>query len=245
MTVSEKAREKLDETTKEIKETIDGLKREVAGLTEKIKDKLKGASEDIRRAAEDLAGEAKNLSDRVRDLVPGAKKGGGLPARAGGPPAVHPDLWWERFYELRRATNRIFDDFLRDLRFFGAPMRNPWEWELGPPASAWPPADLIETDEEVVLKVELPGVKEDRLEVSLSEGRLSIRGEKLEEEEWKERGTHYLERSYGLFHRTFSLPCEVDEDRASATFKAGVLTVRLPKTEAARLRMKRIPVQTG
>jgi HSP20 family protein len=89
------------------------------------------------------------------------------------------------------------------------------------------------------------GSIEDNIDVSVADDRITIRGEKREEEERKERGYYRLERSYGSFQRSFYLPCEVEADRVDASFKDGVLTVKLPKSAAARERIMKIPVRTG
>ena len=78
----------------------------------------------------------------------------------------------------------------------------------------------------------------------MTERRIFIRGEKKEHKDKKERGYYTLERSYGSFQRGFYLPCEVDSDRADATYKDGVLTIILPKSTAARERIKKISIRT-
>ncbi|MBN2062164.1 MAG: Hsp20 family protein [Deltaproteobacteria bacterium] len=138
MIVSEKAKEKLDEASKEIKEAIDNLKEEVSALTGKVKEKLKGAGEDMRESAEELTKEVKNLSDKVKELVPKRRHQGQLPVRVD-----------------------ISSEYQADA------------WE-----------------------------------------------------------------------RSFYIPCEVESDKVDASFKDGVLRVRLPKTATARERVKKIPVRT-
>ena len=93
--------------------------------------------------------------------------------------------------------------------------------------------------------MELPGLDDDDVEVNLSDGVLTIRGEKKHETEENGRGYYMAERSWGAFHRMIPLPPGVDTDRTEARFKRGVLTVTLPKTEEARANMKRIDVKAG
>ena len=104
-----------------------------------------------------------------------------------------------------------------------------------------PRLDVEEKDDEVTVTAELPGVDQKDFELSLADDEtLVIKGEKREEHEDEKRG--WRERSYGRFERMISLPSEVDPDKVSAQFKNGVLTVRLPKSQTARQRSKRIEI---
>jgi HSP20 family protein len=245
MAVSEKAKEKLDEAGREIKEAIDNLKAEVAELTHKVKEKLKGSGEDMRESSEELSREVKGLSEKIKDLIPKRRKRSQLPVRVDQYPEFQSDIWEEPFLELRRATDRLFDDFFKS---FGRPAA---EWRSGRRlitdvlGTKWPSVDMSETDEEILITAELPGVSRDNIHVSVTDDRVMIRGEKREEEEKNEKGYYKSERSYGSFQRSFYLPCEVESDRVDASFKDGVLTLKLPKSAAARERIKKIPVRTG
>jgi HSP20 family protein len=245
MAVSEKAKEKLDEAGKEIKEAIDGLKGEVAELTQKVKDKLKGTGEEIRESAEELTREVKELSEKVKELIPRRRKKTQLPVRVDQHPEFQLDTWEQPFLELRRATDRLFDDFFRSFRWPKAERRTPWGLTTDILGADWPRVDVDETDEEIRITAELPGVDRDNIDVSVTDDRITIRGEKKEQEEKKGRDYYSLERSYGSFQRSFYLPCEVESDRVDASFKDGVLTVKLPKSAAARERIKKIPVRSG
>ncbi|MBW1678258.1 MAG: Hsp20 family protein [Deltaproteobacteria bacterium] len=245
MTVSEKAKEKLDEASKEIKEAIDNVKLEVAELTNKVKEKLKGAGEEMRESAEELTREVKGLSEKVKDLIPKRRKKNQWPVRIDKYPDFQPDVWEQPFLELRKATDRLFDDFFRGFRWPIAERRSPWALTTDVFATDWPRADMDETDEEIRITAELPGVDKDNIDVSVTEDMITIRGEKKDQEEKKGRGYYKLERSYGSFQRSFYLPCEVESDSVDASFKDGVLTVKLPKSAAARERIKKIPIRTG
>lgn len=96
-----------------------------------------------------------------------------------------------------------------------------------------PRVDVKETDKEISVTAELPGVDEKDVEISLAGDVLTIKGEKKAEKEEKSEERYHFERSYGAFRRSFSLPCEVDADKATAAYKKGVLTITLPKTAAA------------
>ena len=245
MTVSEKAKEKLDEASKEIKEAIDNLKEEVAELTSKVREKLKGAGDEMRESAEGLTQEVKKLSEKVKDLIPKGRKKSQLPVHMDRPLEYQADAWEQPFMELRKATDRLFEDFFRSFRWPLAEKRSPWGLTTGVFVSDWPRVDMDETDEEIRITAELPGVDRDNIDISVSDDRITIRGEKKEQEEKKGKDYYTLERSYGSFQRSFYLPCEVESDSVDASFKDGVLTVKLPKSAAARERIKKIPVRTG
>lgn len=245
MAVSEKAKEKMDEAGKEIREAVDNLKKEVTELTNKVKEKLKGTGEDVRESAEELVQEVKTLSDRVKDLIPKSKRKRQLPVRVDRYPEYQPDVWEQPFLELRRASDRLFEDFFRDYRWPLTRGKSPWDVAMEISGSNWPRVDMDETDEAIRLTAELPGVDKDDIRVSVTDDRITIRGEKKEQQEKKERGYYTLERSYGSFQRSFYLPCEVESDRVDASFKDGVLSIILPKSAAAREAIKKIPVRTG
>jgi HSP20 family protein len=106
----------------------------------------------------------------------------------------------------------------------------------------WSPAlDVSETDEAVLVNVEIPGIDPKDLDISVVGDTLTIRGEKTDETEQSGRNYHRVERRYGSFTRSLTLPASVDADNVTATVKQGVLEVRLPKKEEARA--KRIEVQ--
>ena len=133
---------------------------------------------------------------------------------------------------LQREMNRLFEGFWRG---FALPI--PFEEAWG---SFTPRVDIEETETEVCVTAELPGLDEKDLDVHLTDDTLVLKGEKREEHEDRTNGWH--ERSYGRFERSIPLPCEVDADHVSAQFKNGVLTVRLPKSAQARERSKRIQI---
>ena len=143
-------------------------------------------------------------------------RGGSLPARREENP----------FLALHREMSRLFEDFWRGFDI---------EPSLGLPegTSFSPRVDVEETDGEIRVTAELPGVDE-------KDDVLTLKGEKHEERE--DRGRGWRERSYGSFYRTIQLPSEVDADKVKAGYKKGILTIRLPKTATARERGRRIPV---
>jgi len=101
--------------------------------------------------------------------------------------------------------------------------------------SGWTPAlDLVEEKDSLIAKVELPGVKKEEIEISVHDGVLTISGERKSEEEVKDGETVRAERYFGRFQRNFTLPKPVAVEKAKATYKDGILTVVLPKTEEAK-----------
>jgi HSP20 family protein len=131
---------------------------------------------------------------------------------------------------LRREVDRLFDDLFRgtmpSLGFGGS-------------AVAWPSVEVSDTDREIRITAEVPGMSEKDVELLIEDGVLTLRGEKNSETEDKDRG--YSERYYGRFERRIALPSNIDEQGAKADFKEGVLTVTLPKSPEAE-RGRRIPI---
>lgn len=140
---------------------------------------------------------------------------------------------------LRDEVNRLFDEF------FSRPfdLLNPWEslWESA--GVFTPRVDVKETDREVVITAELPGLDERDVQVTLSGNLLTIRGQKKSEVEEQGQNYYRVERSFGSFHRSIPIPVEVDENKIDAVLKKGVLTVTLPKTREAQQRRRLIPIK--
>jgi HSP20 family protein len=108
----------------------------------------------------------------------------------------------------------------------------------------WTPAvDILETENELVLKADLPDVEMKDIHVELENGTLSLKGQRKFESEKKEKGYHRIERSYGTFARYFAMPDTVDPEKISAEYKNGVLTVTLPKKEIAKPRTVKVDVK--
>jgi HSP20 family protein len=133
---------------------------------------------------------------------------------------------WEPMREmmtLREAMDRLFDDaFTRPLRFNGI-------------ASA-PAVDLYQTDDSVVVKATLPGLKAEDVDISVTGERLTLRGELKQENEQKGATYHMREQRYGAFERSIPLPTDVKTDKAKAEFEDGILTITLPIAEEVKPR---------
>lgn len=120
------------------------------------------------------------------------------------------------------AGLRLFQDSLS--RLFSEPASRPWS----------PAVDIFETENELVLKADLPEIDPKNVTIQLENGTLTLKGERKFEDQKNGKGFHRIERAYGSFVRAFSLPDTVDGDKVKADFKNGVLTVTLPKKEVAK-----------
>jgi len=106
-----------------------------------------------------------------------------------------------------------------------------------------PSMDIFTEGDDVVVKTELPGMKKEDIDVSLTKDTITISGDKKKEEKIEKKDYYSLERSYGSFKRSFSLPAEVHAEKASAKFKDGVLEIRIPKTEEAKKKEKKVMIE--
>lgn len=142
---------------------------------------------------------------------------------------------WEPFRDLLTTQdrfNRLFNDTLGNV--FGADQLN---------AKGWTPAvDIYETDHSLVFKAEIPGIDPKDLEVRVEDGTLYLKGERKYEHEVKEESYHRVERSYGSFARTFSLPRTINTEEIKADYKDGLLTLTMPKKEEAKPKTVKINV---
>ena len=148
-------------------------------------------------------------------------------------------LRWEPFRELaamQHDLNRMFSGGLP--RAFDRPLRKP-----EPSVRPWAPAvDIFETDENVVLKVELAGVDPNDVEVRVENNTLYLKGERKAEKDVKEQKYHHVERSFGSFARSFTLPRTVDGEKVAGEYHDGILTLTLPKKEEAKPKTIKINV---
>jgi HSP20 family protein len=108
----------------------------------------------------------------------------------------------------------------------------------------WSPAvDILETEDNLVLKADLPDVKIEDIDIRVENNTLTLRGQRKFEKDDKIKGWHRIERSYGEFTRTFQVPSSVDTEKVAADYKNGVLTISLPKKEASKPRQVKVDVQ--
>ena len=162
----------------------------------------------------------------MRDLIPWGRQSSSAPV-AYGNEDPNPLL------SFRRDMDRLVEDLFR-----GSLPGLDWS----PSAISWPKLEVSDSDREVRITAEVPGMNENDVELLVEDGVLTLRGEKKSESQDKDRG--YSERFYGRFERRIGLPTGVDEEGAKADFRDGVLTITLPKSPEAE-RGRRIPITGG
>jgi HSP20 family protein len=164
------------------------------------------------------------------------------------PASSAPAQLWRPFESLRSDLNRLFDDFNRDI------WRSPFSrsgFDVLPAfarrefATLSPAVDVVEKPDAFEITAELPGLDEKNIEVKLANGTLTVKGEKEESKEEKQKDYHLRERYYGSFERSFALPDGVDADKIEANFNKGVLTLKLPKKPDAITPEKTIAVKAS
>lgn len=136
-------------------------------------------------------------------------------------------------FGIQRDINRIFDEFFRDFNM-----------DFYEERGFSPRLDLTETDTDIIVRIEIPGVVDEEIDISLSEETLTVKGEKRFEKVDKDENPIHMERSYGKFLRIVQLPVKVQDDRAKAEFKNGVLRITLPKTVETRKLTRKIEVKS-
>jgi len=139
---------------------------------------------------------------------------------------------WDPFEEMTALRNRMDRLWTRMTT------------EEEPPLADWmPTSDVIETKDEIVIKAELPGIDEKQIDIQIENGVLTIKGERKGEKEFEEKGYRRIERSYGSFLRSFTLPPNVEVEKIGAAFANGLLEVHLPKKEDAKPRTIKVDVK--
>ncbi len=161
---------------------------------------------------------------QIKDLIPWARKGETPETRTGEDNPIA---------SLQRDMNRVFEGFWNRVSHVD------WPW------SGDAKSDVVETDNAIEVSIELPGMEMKDIEVTVTDDMLTIKGEKKVERQEDKKGYYLSERSYGAVYRAIPLPPGVDSEKAEATFRNGVLTVRLPQTPEAQAKVKRIEVQAA
>jgi HSP20 family protein len=162
-----------------------------------------------------------------RELIPWSRGGSRLAVRH------QPE---DLFSQLHREMNQLFDDVWRG---FDLPAAGNGGYRLQPKI------DIAETDKDIEVTVELPGLDEKDVDVTLADGILTLKGEKKSERKEEGRDFYVAERSYGSFRRSIALPESVDADKVSAEFSKGVLTVKAAKLPDAPSNVKKIAIKTS
>jgi len=165
---------------------------------------------------------------KIKDLIPWARKD--EPAR----PETHDNP----IAVLQREMNQVFEGFWN--RFGKSFGDLDWPWGHSEAKS-----DVVQTDNAIEISIELPGMSMEDVEVTVTDDLLTVKGEKKIERQEEKKGYYLSERSYGAIWRTIPLPPGADGSKAEATFKNGVLTVRLPQTPEAQAKVKHIEVKAG
>lgn len=146
---------------------------------------------------------------------------------------------WNPLSDFQSEMNSLFDDFFSDFSI--APR---WGGSESQASVFSPSMDLSESKKEVKLSVELPGMDEKDVKVEMQDNAIIISGEKKSEKEEEDGDWHVREHTFGMFRRAIPLPVRVDVDQAKATFKKGVLTVRVPKRKESEVNSKSIKILT-
>jgi HSP20 family protein len=144
---------------------------------------------------------------------------------------------WDPFQELHAMNDRV-------SRLFGneSVRRQEREESLG----SWiPPVDIVEAKDKIKLNVELPGFKESQVDLTVEDGMLTVRGERKFEKDTEDENYHRVERSYGSFLRSFTLPTSVDQTKIEAHFADGILSIEMPKREETRPKQIKITATSG
>jgi HSP20 family protein len=136
---------------------------------------------------------------------------------------------------LQNRLNSIFSDFARPEA----------EQESLAMGNFIPPVDVYEDEHQLVLKLEVPGIKQEDLDVRMENQMLTVKGERKFESDQKEENFHRIERRYGSFTRSFTLPQTVDTATPKASYEHGVLTISLPKKEAAKPKQVKVEIGSG
>jgi HSP20 family protein len=167
----------------------------------------------------------------IKDLVPRFNRGRSLEQRGQGDP----------YLALQHEMNRLFDDFFGD---FGLPPRHAWGGTNVALPGFSPRVDVSETDREIKISAELPGMDEKDIAVEMDDKAVTIRGERKAENEEHGESWYRREQSYGSFQRVVPLPATVNGDKAKAKFKKGLLTIVLPKREETRPRRRTVTIES-
>ncbi|HEX4920574.1 MAG TPA: Hsp20/alpha crystallin family protein [Candidatus Bathyarchaeia archaeon] len=146
---------------------------------------------------------------------------------------------WQPFQEfssLQRQMNRMFDNFFGRTTSLMPFEENLSDWEFGPPV------DIYEDDQRLAFKVEVPGIDEKDIKVEVENNVLSVHGERKLEKDVKEENFRRMEREYGAFSRSFTLPSTVDPEKIEANYSHGILSIQMPKRAEAKPKQIKVNV---
>ncbi|MFO7881975.1 MAG: Hsp20/alpha crystallin family protein [Kosmotogaceae bacterium] len=136
------------------------------------------------------------------------------------------------FVDLQREIDRMFDEAFEDFGIRRS-TRNGFI----------PTVNIYETEDAVNIEMEIPGIEKDALDIDLSDGVLTVKGEKKNEREDESKNYHLYERTFGSFNRSFRIPDNVDQNKAKAKYENGILKIELPKKEEAKREAKKLEIE--
>ena len=171
-----------------------------------------------------------------------------LPIKTEAKTAPRASAHWTPVESIRREIDRVFDRFhlgTWDFPFGRQAFELDLPWPRATGLAIAPAVDVVEKDKEYEITAELPGLDEKNIEIKLSNGALTIKGEKKEEKEEREKDYYVSERRYGSFLRSFQVPEGVDTGKIEAAFAKGVLNIKLPKTAEAQKSEKMINIKAA
>lgn len=143
------------------------------------------------------------------------------------------------FYSLQKDMNNLFDNFFRGFNMA------PRGFAASGMGSFSPSIDVKENENEFIIKAELPGVDEKDIEVTVTNDSITIKGEKKEEKEDKDKNYYYMERSYGSFSRVIPFEAEIESGKAEAKFKNGILDIKIPKNQSAKAKGTKVSIKSA
>ena len=160
---------------------------------------------------------------QIKDLIPWARNDGTPDAKS---------IEDNPIATLQREMNHVFGNFWNRVGHFAEPF-----------GSGEAKSDVVETDKAIEVAIELPGMEMKDIEVTVNDDMLTVKGEKKIERQEEKKGYYLSERSYGAIYRTIPLPPGVDGEKAQASFRNGVLTIKLPQTPEAQAKVRKIAVK--
>ncbi|MFW8595061.1 Hsp20/alpha crystallin family protein [Cribrihabitans neustonicus] len=188
------------------------------------------------------------MPDKPEDTRPEAPRN----EDTGSPEKALAERSWGPLWNIREEIDDLLEDlhsgsFFAPLRPRSRRRRSPLRWPLQEFSWKMPVLDVVDKEDELKLTAELPGLSEKDIDLRVGDGTLTLRGEKKHDHEEgdKEGGFYLSERRFGAFERTIGIPEGIDRDKIEATFKNGVLTVRLPKKPEARNPTRKIDVKSA
>ncbi len=167
-----------------------------------------------------------------------------VPVKHGGKSDYFPERYYDPTLSIHRDIDRLFNQFFHGFGRFSSEGHRAWP-HMDESGMLKPKIDLAAGDDAYLLTVEIPGVHEKDVSIDITGNTMTIRGEKRQEKEEKEKDYYRIERSYGSFQRVLSLPEDVDQDAIKASFKNGVLSVDMPRKAVQKKDVKQVEIKSA